>query len=152
VLELLLCGYRHNNKHRQVPVHPSTLDALAAYAQVRDRACPRPGSTTFFVSKVGTRLVHVNVDRSFAQLARRAGLPRPGTARSPRLHDLRHFFAVSTVTAWYRAGLDVNARLPLLSTYMGHADPANSYWYLSATPELLALAAERRDQTRSGRP
>ena len=60
---------------------------------------------------------------------------------------------MSTVTAWYRAGLDVNARLPLLSTYMGHANPANSmYWYLSATPELLALAAERRERSRSARP
>lgn len=148
---LNICNTKFN-KHRQVPVHPSTLDALGAYAHVRDRVCPRPSSATFFVSTVGTRLVHTSIDGSFAQLARRAGLPRPGTARSPRLHDLRHFFAISTVTAWYRAGLDVNTRLPLLSTYMGHADPANSYWYLSATPELLALAAKRRDQARRSRP
>lgn len=140
------------NKHRQVPVHPSTVDALGAYAQTRDRICRRPTSSTFFVSRTGARLVHASIDRSFAQLARRAGLPRPGTARSPRLHDLRHLFAISTVTAWYRAGLDVNAHLPLLSTYMGHADPANSYWYLSATPELLALAVERRDQNGRSRP
>ena len=76
-------------------------------------------------------------------------LPRPGSARPPHLHDLRHLFAISTVTSWYRAGLDVNAQLPLLSTFLGHADPANSYWYLSATPELLALAAGRRQHARS---
>jgi integrase/recombinase XerD len=138
------------NKHRKVPVHPSTLDALAVYVQVRDRFCPCPSSATFFVSKAGTRLIHTGVDNTFAAIARRAGLPRPGTARPPRLHDLRHFFAIATVVSWYRAGLDINAQLPLLSTVLGHADPANSYWYLSATPELLALAASRRQQARSG--
>jgi integrase/recombinase XerD len=140
------------NKHRKVPVHPSTLDALAAYAQLRDRYCPRPSAATFFVSKTGTRLIHTKVDNTFAAVARRAGLPRPGTRRPPRLHDLRHHFAISTVVSWYRAGLDVNAQLPLLSTVLGHADPANSYWYLSATPELLALAASRRQHARSGQP
>ena len=140
------------NKHRQVPVHPSTLDALAAYAQVRDRSCPRPASATLFVSKAGTRLIHADVDRTFAAIATRAGLPRPGSAHPPRLHGLRHFFAISTVVSWYRAGLDINAQLPLLSTVMGHADPANSYWYLSATPELLALAASRRQHARSAQP
>jgi integrase len=86
---LNICNTKFN-KHRQVPVHPSTLDALGAYTQVRDRICPRPSSTTFFVSTVGTRLVHTSVDTAFAGIARRAGLPRPGTARFPRLHDLRH--------------------------------------------------------------
>jgi integrase/recombinase XerD len=140
------------NKHRQVPLHSSTVAALAAYAKIRDQICPCPSSATFFVSTIGTRLVHTSADNTFARIATRAGLPRPGTARPPRLHDLRHFLAVSTVASWYRAGLDVNTHLPLLSTYLGHADPANSYWYLSATPELLALAAGRRDQFRGGRP
>lgn len=140
------------NKHRQVPVHPSTLDALGAYTHVRDRFCPRPASATFFVSKAGTRLIHTKVDNAFAAIARRAGLPRPGAPRPPRLHDLRHRFAISTVASWYRDGLDIGAQLPLLSTVLGHADPANSYWYLSATPELLALAVDRRQQARSGRP
>lgn len=139
------------NKHRQVPLHSSTVDGLAAYAKVRDRICPCPSSATFFVSTVGTRLVHTSADNTFARIAKQAGLPRPGTSRLPRLHDLRHFLAISAVTAWYRAGLDVNAHLSLLSTYLGHADPANSYWYLSATPELLAEAAGRRDQFRSAR-
>ena len=140
------------NKHRQVPAHPSTLAALAAYTDVRHRYCPRPSSPTLLVSKTGTRLIHTRVDGTFAVLAARAGLPRPGTPRRPRLHDLRHFYAISTVVSWYRAGLDVNAQLPLLSTALGHADPANSYWYLSATPQLLALAVDRRARARSRRP
>jgi integrase len=139
------------NKSREVVAHPSTLDALGRYAAVRDGLCPGLKSPSFFVSKAGTRLIHANVDNTFAAITRRAGLPRPGAARSPRLHDLRHFFAVATVASWYRAGLDVDAHLPLLSTHLGHADPANSYWYLSATPELLALAATRRAQARTGR-
>ena len=84
------------NKHRQVPVHPSTVDALGAYAQTRDRICRRPTSSTFFVSRTGARLVHASIDRSFAQLARRAGLPRPGTARSPRLHDYADVLVMPT--------------------------------------------------------
>jgi integrase len=64
----------------------------------------------------------------------------------PRLHDLRHSFAISTLCAWYRAGLDVQVQLPLLSTYLGHVDPRSTYWYLSAAPELLALASERLER------
>jgi integrase len=139
------------NKNREVAVHPSTLNALAAYAHVRDEVCPRPQSPTFFVSRTGTRLVLASIDRIFAKVATAARLPRPGAGRSARLHDLRHFFAVATVTSWYHAGLDVDARLPLLSAHLGHADPANTFWYLSATPELLALAASRRDQARGVR-
>jgi integrase len=139
------------NKSRVLPLQASTLGALARYAEGRDRLCPHPASASFFVSRAGTRLILSSVDNTFAMIARRAGLPRPGTARLPRLHDLRHFFAIATVTSWYRAGLNVDAHLPLLSTYLGHADPANSYWYLSATPELLALAAARREQFKKGR-
>lgn len=139
------------NKSRVLPVQASTLDALARNAEVRDRACPQPPTAAFFVSRAGARLVLTSVDNTFARIARRAGPPRPGTARLPRVHDLRHFYAISTVTSWYREGLDPGSRLALLSTYMGHAGPANSYWYLSATPELLALAAARREQAKKGR-
>ena len=68
------------------------------------------------------------------------------------MHDARHSFAVRTVLGWYRAGLDVEAHLPLLSTYLGHGSPSSTYWYLSAAPELLALAAERRERTLGVRP
>ena len=99
------------------------------------------------MSTLGKRLVYVTVQQVFAGLARAAGLrPRSKQCR-PRLHDARHTFACTTLVGWYRAGVDVEAHLPLLSTYMGHANPANTFWYLSAVPELLALAAERRQQT-----
>jgi integrase/recombinase XerD len=139
-------------KSREVPLHPSTLDALRAHARVRDELCPRPNSPSFFVSKAGTRLIHVNVDRTFQGMVRRAGLERRAGRRSPRLHDLRHSFAVRTLLGWYRAGLDVQAHLPLLSTYLGHANPANTYWYLSAVPELLTLAGQRREHAQGRQP
>jgi integrase/recombinase XerD len=94
------------------------------------------------VSTVGTRLSYNCVRVVFARLADQAGLVARGRCR-PRLHDFRHRFAVETLLSWYRSGEDVAARLPLLSTFLGHVKPASTYWYLSATPELLALAAER---------
>ncbi len=76
----------------------------------------------------------------------------PDGARRPRLHDLRHSFATTTLLGWYRDDGDVAARLPLLSTYLGHADPKSTYWYLSGSPELLALAAARLERAFGGRP
>jgi integrase len=99
-----------------------------------------------FVSTPGTRLIYVNVSATFVKLVGRAGLtPRSASCR-PRPHDLRHSFAVATRLDWYRDGGDVAARLPLLSTYLGHVEPANTYWYLHAAPELLAEAAQRLDR------
>ncbi len=131
------------NKSRQLALQPSTMDALAAYDRCRRRCCPRPGSPSLFVSRNGTRLIYTNVHQVFGRLRRAAGLTaRSGSCR-PRLHDLRHSFAVRTLLDWYRDGGDIAARLPWLSTYLGHACPVSTYWYLSAAPELLALAAGR---------
>ncbi len=144
---VLVITYSKFNKHRELALHPTALDALTAYAHRRDELCAEPKSASFFVSTTGNRLVYVTVQQVFARLARAAGLrPRSKQCR-PRLHDARHTFACTTLLGWYRAGVDVEAHLPLLSTYMGHANPANTFWYLSAVPELLALAAERREQT-----
>ena len=130
-------------KSREVPLHASTVEALRAFADRRDRLCPRPSSSSFFVSTTGARLGHPVVQPAFRELLRRAGLDQAPTLRRPRLHDLRHTFAVKTLIGWYRDGLDVPARMPLLATYLGHGDPARTYWYLSAAPELLALCAGR---------
>lgn len=89
---------------------------------------------------------------SFTLLVRRSGLAARSASCRPRPHDLRHSFAVATLLDWYRDGGDVAARLPLLSTYLGHVDPKGTYWYLQAAPELLALAAERLDAHQAGRP
>jgi integrase len=140
-----LLTVRHSKfgKSRQVPLHPSTVEALTSYARLRDQFCPQPTAQSFFVSISGAQLIYQNVHWTFLQLVRRAGLQRRSATCRPRPHDLRHTFAVRTLLDWYRAGLDVEARLPLLSTYLGHFEPSNTYWYLSAAPELMALASQR---------
>ena len=132
-------------KSRQVPLHPSTCAALTQYGRLRDRTFHRPRSPSFFVSRAGTRLHYKNVHAAFLRLVRTVGLAdrRP---RRPRLHDLRHSFVVHTLLDWYRAGVDVEARLPWLSTYLGHVGPATTYWYLTATPELVTLAHRRLER------
>ena len=135
---------------RVLPLHPSTLAALDRYAGLRDARWPRPTSPAFFLSTAGTRLHYANVHRTFRRLVGHAGLRPRSAACRPRLHDLRHTFAVDTLVGWYRSGVDVAARMPRLSTYLGHAAPAWTYWYLSASPELLALAAARLDRFDGG--
>ncbi len=133
-------------KSRQLPVHPSAVEALAAYARRRDQRQRNPKSPSFFTSTTGTRLLRDNVSTVFPCLVRDAGLTCSGRRRSPRLHDLRHSFAVHSLIRWYRQGrLDVEQHLPLLSTYLGHVVPSSTYWYLSAVPELLELIADRLD-------
>jgi len=129
---------------RRLPLHPSTVTALRDYTRRRDQLLgPRAGVGTFFVSSTGGRLSVSKVDAVFARLLFQAGIrPTPGR-RPPRVHDLRHSFTVAALLHWYRAGADVPALLPSLSTYLGHVAPASTYWYLEAAPELLAVAAER---------
>lgn len=132
-------------KSREVPLHATTVNALAAYNRERDRLCRRPADPAYFLATTGTRLLYCNAHLAWLDLVRRAGLqPRSATCR-PRPHDLRHSFAVRTLLGWYRDGADVQARLPLLSTYLGHVHPGSTYWYLSAAPELLTLVAGRLD-------
>lgn len=134
-------------KSREVPLHPSSVTALGQYAECRDRLCPAPRCGSFFLSTAGTRLSYSTVHSTFRQLAREAGLrPRGGRCR-PRIHDLRHSLACATLIGWYRSGADVQARLPLLSTFLGHTKPESTYWYLSAVPELLGLACSRLEET-----
>jgi integrase len=149
---VLVIRYSKFNKSRELPLRASTAEALRVYAEARDRLCPRPEPPSFFVSTVGKRLVYVTVQHTFSRLARAAGLEARSERCRPRLHDARHSFACATLLGWYRAGLDVQAQLPLLSTYMGHANPENTFWYLSAVPELLALAAQRREQAAKRQP
>lgn len=133
-------------KARELPLHPSTLGALDGYLRQRDRLHLSPGERAVFISTLGTRLVYNTVNQTFVELVRRAGL-KPRSARCrPRLHDLRHTFAVRTVMDGYEIDGDVQARLALLCTYLGHVDPVSTYWYLSAAPELLALAGQRLER------
>jgi len=133
-------------RSREVPMHDSSIDALHGYTRTRDERFPSPRSQSFFVSWSGGRLSYGAMRGHFKRLVAVTGMvPRSPRCR-PRLHDFRHSFASATLEDWYRAGLDVQPRLPLLSTYLGHVDPASTYWYLSAKPELLAFAAERLER------
>jgi integrase/recombinase XerD len=135
-------------KSRELALHPSTVDALRRYAALRDRSGRSSTTASFFVSAAGTRLVYRTVQQTFSTLLRRAGLtPRSDRCR-PRIHDARHSFAVRTVLGWYRDGVDVQARLPWLSTYLGHRKPACTYWYFSAVPELVFLSSPRAARPR----
>jgi integrase len=135
-------------KSREVLLHASALDALQVYDRQRDRLALQRHAPSFFISTRGTRLSHNTVQPTFRQLVRRAGLEQPSWSPQPRIHGLRHSFAVDTLIGWYRDGEDVAVRMPLLSTYLGHVDPRATYWYVSAVPELLALAADRLEPTR----
>lgn len=134
-------------KSRMVPIRPSTLKALDRYACIRDELCPRQRTKAFFASVRGNRLIYACAQEVFRNLCRESGIGEDAPRR-PRLHDLRHGFAVRTLQSWYRAGADIEARLPILSTYLGHRDPRSTYWYLSAAPELLTLAAEKLELSR----
>ena len=139
-------------KSREVPLHASTVAALSSYARRRDELCPRPRDRSFFVSVAGTRVLYCNFHLGWLDLVRQAGLEPRSARRRPRPHDVRHSFAVRTLLGWYRDGVDVGAHMPLLSTYLGHVHPANTYWYLSAAPELLGLVAARLDAANGARP
>jgi integrase/recombinase XerD len=138
------------DRSRLLPLDSSTQRALERYATLREEALPRRNGSSFFVSARGYQLVYGTVHRNFISLARRAGLIKPGVRPRPRLHDLRHHFCIETMLRWYRADENVDARLPELSTYLGHGHVEGTYWYLSAVPELLQLAT-RRWQSKEGR-
>lgn len=143
---VLVLRYTKFNKCRELALHPSTVEAMKAYSQVRDELCPAPKSASFFVNTLGKRLVYVTVQQVFHRLVRSLGLIARSKSGLPRLHDTRHTFACTTLVGWYRAGADVEAQMPLLSTWMGHANPDKTFWYISAVPELLSLAAQRRER------
>jgi integrase len=151
--ELLVVRDSKFGKSREVALHPSTIVALQRYLARRDRPIPPEPTAAVFTSAAGTRLIYCNVHLAFKRTAEHAGLRARSTSCRPRPHDLRHSFAVNALLDAYRSDENPAARLPLLSTYLGHVHPGSTYWYLQAAPELLALAGERleRHLDRSGR-
>jgi integrase len=147
---MLLIRESKFGKSRLVALHPSTAKALATFAELRDELQPQPNTAAFFVSLTRNRLSYAVVQETFRRLVDTAGIGA-GAISPPRLHDLRHTFAVTTLLAWYRSGENVQAKIPALSTYLGHREPGSTYWYLSAAPELIALAAARRDSASGAR-
>ena len=137
-------------KSRLVPLHASTCKVLADYAKRRDRRFGPRAEAHFFVNKNGNRLDQGEVHRMFYNLSRQIGLRAAGGGRGPRLHDFRHRFALETLLRWYRNGEDPQRRLPILSTYLGHAHVTDTYWYLTGTPELLGAAGKRLEKRWEG--
>ncbi len=134
------------NRHRTIPLHHSTVGALQQYGRLRDGVCPHPPGGSFFVTAKGLALPYNTVNDWFVQLRGQMGWRGDSDQRRPRLHDLRHYFAIRTLLNWYRSNTDVEKQLPLLATYLGHVHVRDTYWYLSAAPELLAAAAARWQQ------
>ncbi|MFA4875454.1 MAG: tyrosine-type recombinase/integrase [bacterium] len=130
-------------KSRLVPIAPSTAEALRSYAAMRKSLGYDGLCQTFFVSESGTPLPYSTVGRTFRGIIRRLAIHETAGSRNPNLRCLRHSFAVRRMLDWYGQGMDVNTLLPHLSVYLGHAKPQHTYWYLTATPELLTKAASR---------
>ena len=137
-------------KSRLVPLHASTCKVLADYAKRRDRRVGARTDGPFLVNKNGNQLDKGEVHRAFYTLSRQIGLRGVDDSRGPRLHDFRHRFAIETLLRWYRNGEDPKRRLPVLSTYLGHAHVTDTYWYLTATPELLGAAGKRLEKRWEG--
>lgn len=136
---------------RRLPVHSSTITALSAYLRRSRRLVAAPADGALFVTLNATRPQAGNVQRAFREVASDCGLSAGPGNSVPRLHDLRHSFAVATLVDAHRAGVDVDARIAALATYLGHVSPASTYWYLTASPELLELAADRMWTHQEGR-
>jgi integrase len=132
-------------KSRLIPVHLSTVEKLTEYSRLRDRLFTSPMCPSFFISEQGTRLTHWSVRRTFVKLSFEIGLRAPCDRRGPRLHDIRHTFAVKTLLRWYQTGVDVERHMPELAAFLGHTHVNDTYWYISAVPELLRLASRRLD-------
>jgi len=139
-------------KSRLVPLHASTTRALRRYVRLRDRIHRVRAWDSFLVGERGGRLNQWTVRWTFNMLSRATGLRGPTDRCGPRLHDFRHRFAVKTLLQWYRRGVNVERQLPVLSTYLGHGHVTDTYWYLTAVPELLRLAAERLESRGGSQP
>jgi integrase/recombinase XerD len=133
-------------KSRLVPIHASTTKILSDYICFRDKFLSGRTADHLFITRVGTRLDEADVGRSFRQLSRQIGLRSSNAKKGPRIHDMRHRFAHETLLRWYQSGEDAERRLPVLSTYLGHVNVNNTYWYLTAFPELMRAAVERLEK------
>lgn len=146
------------SKSRLVPLHPSTSRALARYAQRRDAFLDerdallgqRPRDPNFLLTGRGRKFWVSEVHKSFYAISRAAGLRDPGINRGPRLHDLRHRFATETLLRWSRSGMQIDREMPVLTTYLGHSNISDTYWYLSAHPQLMRHAALRLERRWGG--
>lgn len=143
----LLTIRRAKGGGRKVPVHQTTVRELQHYFDCVDRRFPEPVSPSVFVSIRGTRMNKDSIHATFPGLIDMAGLSGRGERPRPRIHDLRHSYAVRQLIDWHEQRVDVDARIPLLSAVLGHSDPASTYWYLQAAPELFAIVGKRLEES-----
>lgn len=148
VNQLLTVRNTKFGKSRLIPVHESTSNALVHYAHYRDQIFPNPQSPSFFLSTIGTRPTTAVAQLTFRQICSKIGILGANYGKNPRIHDMRHSFAVKSLIDIYRRDEDVEQAVFALSCYMGHIGPSSTYWYFSAVPELLELARNRLEKKR----
>lgn len=150
---VLLIKSAKNQSVRLLPISSSTANCLGSYRAVRSRIL-QSGAPAFFMHERGRRLTDCCVRYNYARVCQRIGLRDRQCfhkhGQGPRIHDLRHTFAVRTIIDWYQKGLDPDREMIKLSTYLGHALPKSTYWYIEAVPELLQVALERSEQSITG--
>lgn len=140
-------------KSRLVPLHPTATDALIRYVASRDAGRTRSGATAaFFRTDGAAALTRAAVEKTFSRLRHRLGWTAQGRARRPRIHDLRHTFAVRRLLRWSEEPADVDRNILALATYLGHAKVSDTYWYLSAVPELMTLTTQRFERFAQSEP
>ena len=144
--DLPLCCERHSGKMRLVPLHPSACRSLRQYARQRNAHFGCLPTAYFFLSSGSRPLIAPQVWKTFRRLCRQVGLHASADWDEPQLHHFRHRLATESLLRWYRAGDDVEQRLPVLSTFLGHASIASTYWYLSSHPELMGQAMQRLER------
>lgn len=149
---LLTVRQNKTRRQRQLPLDTSTVAALAAYADLHRVLLGTGPGTAFFTSGTGDRLKYAAVRNTFATLLKRAGIQAVPGRRRPKIHGLRHSFAVATLHDWFQAGADIHAMLPVLSAYLGHTQPSSTYWYLHASAEVLAVAVHRLEEREGQTP
>jgi integrase len=137
-------------KSRLVPLHPTATRALRRYKAFRDGKVPTPIASSFFVIDGGIPFSKSKLRTAFLRIRRELGWTASGGERMPRIYDLRHAFATRRLLRWYADGIDVHLALPSLATYLGHVKVSDTYWYLSAVPELMAITAGRFEQFVAG--
>jgi integrase len=131
------------HKSRLVPLHKSTIQALANYCQLRSKYVPQSKLRSFFIIDDGKPITLRAVEYAFIKIRRLLGWDVKFKNKMPRVYDLRHTFVCNRLLSWYEQGVDVQNVIPYLSTYIGHVKVSDTYWYISAIPQLMEIVSDR---------
>ena len=141
---IMICQSKFR-KSRYIPIHQTTVKILKDFNEYRNHYFPHPITSKFLVNHKGVELKKRTVQDAFQRRLKKIGLTKSVEWKNkPKIMGFRHTFAINTLLRWYKQDVaSINSHIPLLSTYLGHVKPSNTYWYLSATPELLKLVVSR---------